>query len=51
MMASLDRQKEQRLHPVLIVRDREFSSSKEVLEDKLKRNSFAWLAVVSAQTN
>ena len=50
MMASLDRHVKNKGCTLSIVRDLEFSSSKEVLEDKLKRKSFAWLAVVSAQT-
>ena len=50
MMASLDRHVKNEGCTLSIVRDREFSSSKEVLEDKLKQNSFAWPAVVIAQT-
>ena len=48
MMASLDRHLRNKGCTLSIVRDREFSSYKEVLEDKA--NSFAWLAVLSAQT-
>ena len=48
MMASLDRHLKNKGYTLSIVRDREFSSSKQVLEGK--RNSFAWLAMAGAQT-
>ena len=52
MMASLDRHLRNIGCTLSIVRDREFSSSEEVLEEKAKqlRLAAAWLAVVSAQT-
>ena len=49
MMASLDRHLKNKCCTLSIVRDRELSSCKEVLEDKAEQ-LFAWLAVVSAQT-
>ena len=46
-MASLDRQLKNKGCTLSIVRDREFSSSKEVLEDKAKPLRLNWLAVAS----
>ena len=48
MMASLDRHLKNKCCTLSIVRDRELSSCKEVLEDKAEQ-LFAWLAVVSTQ--
>ena len=50
MMASLDRHLKNKGCTLSIIRDQKFSSSKEVLDRRTKRNSFAWLAVVSANT-
>ena len=49
MIASLDRHLKNKGYSLSIVRDREFSSSTRVRDEKA-RNSFAWLTAASAQT-